>query len=404
MHAKTDHSYLSIRKNPNFLDWATQPQSFKRYPHFYRRYKTELIPDLGFIGGITLKKTHGDTHHYLRTVPSAGALYTSEVYIQLRGQAGLVDGIYHYEPLHDNLVLIHELGEDGVEAYFREETKYGMVFLIASAYFRSSWKYGSRAIRYVMLDAGHQIGAIAAFLNHRQTPWTLHFDMDLDRLNFDFGFEGSEFFLAAVTVEPKVTRHPAKPLRQRLPFVCPSDYTERNTHIENEYARCLLEARHSSTFETLGRFEKEVIVQRRSARQFTQRQDEKILFDRMDALRMLANTHGIDLYMVVKNITDVTPGLYRNGTLMSEGDFSRRCAYLALEQSIVAPANITLFFAAGETDYFQNYILTGLLGHFVYLEAEKLGLGCSGIGAYYDEETKEFLQTDKNILYVMIVG
>jgi hypothetical protein len=359
---------------------------------------------LGLIGGITLKKSYGDTVHFLRTVPSAGALYPCEVYIQLRGQAGLVDGLYHYEPLHDNLTLLHELAEDGVEAYLPGEEKYGMVFLIALAYFRSSWKYRDRAIRYVLLDAGHQIGAIGAFLNLSQEPWEVRFDAELATLDRAFGFEGSEFFLCAVTARPKATRHPAKPLRQSLPFVSPCDYIERNAHIESEHARYLLENRRTVTFGTPERFEREVILRRRSARRFTGRSVTREIFDALERIREFANRQGIDLYLHCKNIPGVSCGVYGNGVLLREGDFSSRCAYLALEQEIVAPAAVTIFFAAGEERYFQNYMITGVLGQFVYLEAEKLGLGCSGIGAYYDDETKEFLGTDKHILYVMIVG
>src|SRR2546428_1868777 len=31
-HEATKHSYLSIRTNPHFLDWANQPLPFKIYP------------------------------------------------------------------------------------------------------------------------------------------------------------------------------------------------------------------------------------------------------------------------------------------------------------------------------------------------------------------------------------
>ncbi|MHC5826818.1 MAG: nitroreductase family protein, partial [Nostoc sp.] len=29
---------------------------------------------------------------------------------------------------------------------------------------------------------------------------------------------------------------------------------------------------------------------------------------------------------------------------------------------------------------------------------------CSGIGAYYDEETQELLETNKDVLYGMVIG
>src|SRR5439155_1510532 len=35
-HEATKHSYLSIRANPHFLDWANQPLPFKIYPTLER--------------------------------------------------------------------------------------------------------------------------------------------------------------------------------------------------------------------------------------------------------------------------------------------------------------------------------------------------------------------------------
>jgi len=46
----------------------------------------------------------------------------------------------------------------------------------------------------------------------------------------------------------------------------------------------------------------------------------------------------------------------------------------------------------------------GWLGHRLYLAATYQGIGCSGIGAYYDEETMAFLETKASILYVLAIG
>src|SRR5207249_8470738 len=44
-HEATKHSYLSIRANPHFLDWANQPLPFKIYPTLERlRLPGEVRP------------------------------------------------------------------------------------------------------------------------------------------------------------------------------------------------------------------------------------------------------------------------------------------------------------------------------------------------------------------------
>lgn len=64
------------------------------------------------------------------------------------------------------------------------------------------------------------------------------------------------------------------------------------------------------------------------------------------------------------------------------------------------------FFLVGDDD--ENYQAmmqkAGIIGHRLYLISTYLGFGCSGIGAYYDEEVMQFLNTDGMILYALAVG
>ncbi len=43
----------------------------------------------------------------------------------------------------------------------------------------------------------------------------------------------------------------------------------------------------------------------------------------------------------------------------------------------------------------------GWIGQRLYLISNYLGIGCSGIGAYHDDETQKFLGTNQDILYAM---
>lgn len=88
-----------------------------------------------------------------RTAPSAGALYPLELYV------GTSSGTYRYEPARHALTL-HREGDPrpAIQAAALHQEAIGdapVVFVIAAVYERTSAKYGSRAPRYVQMEAGH---------------------------------------------------------------------------------------------------------------------------------------------------------------------------------------------------------------------------------------------------------
>ncbi len=90
---------------------------------------------------VTSEKLYKDVPDKLRINPSAGALYPTEVYIQIRGIEGMIDGIYHLEVENNCLTLIYELIDDGLESYIiPSKSISGFIFLISCVYYRSSWK------------------------------------------------------------------------------------------------------------------------------------------------------------------------------------------------------------------------------------------------------------------------
>ncbi|WP_370567133.1 hypothetical protein [Dolichospermum sp. LEGE 00240] len=48
--------------------------------------------------------------------------------------------------------------------------------------------------------------------------------------------------------------------------------------------------------------------------------------------------------------------------------------------------------------------LAGFVGQRVYLLRNYWGIDFSGIGAFYDDETQAFLETNKDVLYAMVIG
>ena len=413
-HQQTKHSYISVRKNATFLDWRSQPKNHKIYPHFNQRFKIddyEELKDLNLLGGITYEKSYPDGTYYLRSVPSAGGLYPCEVYVQVRGAKGLLSGIYHYEPHIASITLLQEIEKDGVEYYFKDKSKQkGLVFLISSIYFRSSWKYNDRSIRYIFLDSGHQLGTLYAALCVMAKESEIVFDFDKLALNEVCGFRDDEMFTCALQSSQKEEKEIIK-LRQNLPFVSGCDYLETNEFIESAYKNSV--AFSDDSFKTPNFFQnipkeqlKRVILNRRSLRAFKQKPIKKEDFDFIvKDIFPFANQHNIDIFYTSNLVIDEEMGLYKNGNLLKSGDFRAKSEYLSLEQKLGGQSGVTFYFTSSESLKYQKVnILSGFIAQVLYLRSELLGIGCSGIGAYYDDETKQFLESKNNILYLLAIG
>lgn len=413
-HQLTNHSYKSIRKNSFYLDWNTQPKNFKTYPHFHMRFKIEdfkELENLNLIGGITYEKKYPQGKYYLRTNPSAGGLYPCEIYLQIRGVSGFLSGIYHYEPLSRTLCLLSEIDQDGVEFYFKNQNKQkGITFLISSIYFRSSWKYRNRAIRYILLDSGHSLGAIYATMCVMNKDSKIVFDFDKVDLNDTFGFRDDEMFMVALCATISNDQL-TQPLKEQFSYVSGCDYLEQNSFIEDAYKQSVQYL--SDDIDRLEFFKgiepqilKNAITTRRSIRAFRQSSitNEEFAFIVKDIFEF-ANIHTIEIFYTVHRVEGKTKGLYQNQDLLKEGDFSNKSKYLSLEQNIGGESAVTFYFTSGEQEAYQKVnILSGFLAQIIYLKSEIKGIGCTGIGAYYDEETKEFLGTKNNILYLLAIG
>jgi len=96
---------------------------------------------------------------YLRTAPSAGALYPLETYLVAGELEALAPGVYHYRPERHDLVLAKsgDLRRDLARAAGGQDcVRDGAItVLFAAVYARTGSKYGERAARYVHMEAGH---------------------------------------------------------------------------------------------------------------------------------------------------------------------------------------------------------------------------------------------------------
>jgi len=178
----------AIQKRRSVRDYSRQPLSL-----------AELARLLHSGGGIT------EPTYPLRAAPSAGALYPIELYAVVNRVEGLPKGIYHYSPRDHSLELVKE-GDFGLEmmrhAVGQEMVRYAAAVLVLTAIFqRTRVKYGERAYRYVLLDAGHigeNIYLAATSLGLGPCGIGAFFDDDLSTMLGIDGKEEAPLYLVAV--------------------------------------------------------------------------------------------------------------------------------------------------------------------------------------------------------------
>lgn len=424
-HQNTKHSYFSVRNNPNRVDWNNPPNRFKNYKENYKRIdlnsQNQNYNFLYFISGITAKKTYPGIEYYLRVNPSAGALYPNEVYFQVRNVDGFEDGIYHLEVSTSSAVKLQKIEiNEGIENLLGLDFSIdGFIFFISSLYFRSSWKYKNRAFRYCLLDAGHLIGSIEASSYLFDKEFEILYDFPKKRLNQFFSFDEKEFFTAVCLVGTKKDNKKDE-FSLTLPTLDGSSYDEgklsffvKNELIEKAYEDTLfIKNKRSQEAKSIFNFQKQrfqdTIFERRSIREFSKQSISKLQFESIMNVVKQAITSDcdeeVDIFYTINRVEGLALGLYKNGKLVKNGDFSSKAGYLCLEQDLGKSSAVTFFLATKSQNYQEAYQKAGIIGHRLYLASNYLEIGCSGIGAYYDDEVCEFLEEKTMILYALAIG
>src|SRR5438105_10577791 len=191
-HERTKHHFHRFAAGPGGLDWANQPDPFRRYggapltrlpllgpdeapvpPEYEKLYERGAVPAapvsirslsrlLEYALALSAWKQVGETRWALRANPSSGNLHPTEGYVLMAGIAelGALPGLFHYAPREHGL----ERRADCAPALFRRLMSGfpAQAFLVglSSVYWREAWKYGERAFRYCQHDIGHAIGTV----------------------------------------------------------------------------------------------------------------------------------------------------------------------------------------------------------------------------------------------------
>ena len=424
-HQNTKHSYNSIRTNPNRVNWNNPPNKFKFYLKDYKRVdlnsQNENYNFLYLISGISAKKTYPDAEYYLRINPSAGALYPNEVYFQVRNVDGFEDGIYHLEVGSSSAVLLKkfEKNESIEELLELSYSVDGFIFLVSSIYFRSSWKYKNRAFRYCLLDAGHLIGTMEASSYLFDKDFEVIYDFPKEELNKFFSFDEKEFF-TSIVIAGKKQQNEKMSFSLSLPTLDGASYIEENISffeknklVETAYQDSLnIVNKKAQENRAIFNFQKQrfqdTIFKRRSIREFSNQSISKIQFESIlnvvnQAIKSDCDEQ-VDIYYTINRVEGMILGLYKNGQLLRTGDFSSTAGYLCLEQDLGKSSAVTFFLTSKGKNYQELYQKAGVIGHRLYIASNYLDIGCSGIGAYYDDEVCEFIEENTMVLYALAIG
>ncbi|MBC8283427.1 MAG: SagB/ThcOx family dehydrogenase [Nitrospinae bacterium] len=188
-HRSSKHNQHAFAPGPGNLDWASQPDPFRRYegaetlplikipPTEGPSFSEALIPDRIparplnvesvsqlFFDSLALSawKSFQGSKWALRVNPSSGNLHPTEGYLICGPLQGLIDkpSVFHYRPdTHGLEVRTHfsmETWDDMLQGLPQNTIFMGL----SSIHWREAWKYGHRAYRYCHHDLGHALAAI----------------------------------------------------------------------------------------------------------------------------------------------------------------------------------------------------------------------------------------------------
>jgi SagB-type dehydrogenase family enzyme len=191
-HERTKHHFARFASGPGQLDWANQPDPFRRfegapltrlpllapedeprppaYDSLYAPGAVASVPvDLRALSrlleyslALSAWKQAGATRWALRVNPSSGNLHPTEGYVLAGAVAALGEapGLYHYAPREHALERRADCPAGLFERLVAGFPPHAFLVGLSSIYWREAWKYGERAFRYCQHDVGHAIGAV----------------------------------------------------------------------------------------------------------------------------------------------------------------------------------------------------------------------------------------------------
>jgi SagB-type dehydrogenase family enzyme len=387
---------------------------------------TKLVPSTGF-------------RYALRVNPSSGNLHPTEFHFITRGLKDWPDGLYHYRP-SSHMAEQRATGEFKIAG-----SDAPIIFILTSIAWREEWKYRDRAYRYCLHDIGHAWQAVALAAEAMGCDSKAIVDFPDDELARALRLHEDEWPMLILEL-----RGSSMPLRERetADTVWYGGTANQLSKETIPYPR--IDAIHAATKvivdtavepaptgsgeiklpppEISARIFGEIARRRRSALDFvggTRSMTLPQLSAVLEAARPLLSF--VQLYLYVHRVEGLAPGVYRfwpdhfwpdqsELELIKTGDQRVAAAGLSLGQDLAGNACAAFSMigdleratrAHGDRGYRHVYFEAGAVGHRLYLAAEALGLGATGIGAFYDEEVHRYLHVTPDqgqVVYHFAIG
>jgi len=447
-HEATKHSVESLRRTPHVLDWANMPHPFRHYegvpvldlpadppaPESPASDGATFLSQLLFYSAaISASKVVPSTgfRYALRVNPSSGNLHPTEFHFVTRGLKDWPDGLYHYRP-SSHMAEQRALGEFDITG-----SDAPIVFILTSIAWREEWKYRDRAYRYCLHDVGHAWQALALAAEALGVDSKAIVDFPDDDIAQAIRLHADEWPMLLLEIRGTEGRPDA---RETVWYGGQANALSMEI---TPYPR--IDAIHAATKRIVnsvvepaptgsGEIKLPPVVQstrsfgqvaraRRSALDFVGG-PQTISLPQLSAL--LANAAPllsfIQLYLYVHRVDGLEPGIYRfwpqhaELQLVRTGDQRVAAAGLSLGQDLAGNACVAFSMigdldraarAYGDRGYRYVHFEAGAIGHRLYLAAEALGLGATGIGAFYDEEVHRYLHVTPEqgqVVYHFAIG
>ncbi len=434
-----------MRRSPHVLDWANLPDPFRHYEGVpvldLPADPPELLQGSAFLSQLLFysaavsasKVVPSSGYRYaLRVNPSSGNLHPTEFHFFTRGLKGWPDGLYHYRP-SSHMAEQRATGDFGLGP---------IVFVLTSIAWREAWKYRDRGYRYCLLDIGHAWQSLALAARSMGCDCFAAGHFGDDEVAQQCCLSGDEWPMLIVQLRGGSIPVGDPDASQRIWFG-----GNANRLSEEQIAYPRIDRIHAATKVVAG-FEAEaalveiglplpagsvrsfgdVVRTRRSAldfvggtRSMTLAQLRAILaFATQDFSADFAGTPFVQLYLYVHRIDSLEPGVYRywqeHGELelTKSGDQRVAAAGLSLRQDLAGNACVAFSMVAdldraallfGDRGYRYAHFEAGAIGQRLYLGSEALGLGATGIGAFFDDDVHRYLElTSGQVVYHFAIG
>lgn len=417
-----------------------------------------------FTYNLTARARHSGEDFYYRSVASAGALYPAEIYVAAQQVSGLQDGLYHFSIARHGLSLLRPgrySSRAQTPAHNLDTISPVLRFFITAIFFRSAWKYRERSYRYHLLDVGHVAENLALTLTALGLEHPITLDFDDHAVNRHLGVDPDREVCLAVCRSPgevsddtetsgetadldKIVRDASRVAQREVDYPILRDIHQGGIAIVRDSQgpppmstlvgpvprewRPLEQGRVWPEMFDYG----EAVIRRRSRRNFV---DDPIptpcLGALLEGLAAGSYSHPEEGAFAVYPFVAVgfligmadgwAPGFYLldpvavSYSLIAPGYFLDRMAHICLDQMWLAQAGIHVVVMAnlkvidrfyGPRGYRYAMITAGRLGQRLYLMATAMGLGCCGIGAFYDAEAAHLLglNPESRLLYLVAIG